>query len=213
MALDPYSQSIVDRQDAAAAQAKVQRAQQPAQASAPSGLQGTGGRVYAGDQRSFTDYGPGLENELALRDKYNTEAEKRMFGYISGYGTRGGSAPNISRTSGPIAEKEAAAWAAAFGRAKDQAANVAQSALAGLRNTLARRGFGAGGGFADMKTAEALSPAANQLNEFGREQYIQDLNSAQQNANLEYSGGITQRGQTLQNIPQLLGLIRAGTIY
>lgn len=211
MALDPVSQGIIDRQNAAAAQAKAQRAAQPAQAGPPSGLQGVGGRVYAGDQRSFTDYGPGLENELALRDKYNTEAEKRMFGYIGRFG--GGSAPTVSRTSGPIAEKEAAARAAAFARAKDQAGNVAQSALAGLRNTLARRGFGAGGGFADMKTAEALSPAANQLNEFGREQYIQDLNSAQQNANLEYSGDITQRGQTLSNLPQLLGLIRAGRIY
>lgn len=183
------------------------------QAGAPTGQVGTGGRVYAGDQHSFTDYidPNALDRDLATRDKYNAQAESRMFGYLGGAGGAGG--PAISRTGGDIAAREQAGRAAAFARAKDQAAMTAQSALSGLRNVMDRRGFSAGGGFADMKTAEALRPAADQVNDFTREQYIQDVNNLQHTGDLDYQGQIQQRGQNMAQLPALLGLVRSGRIY
>ena len=67
-----------------------------------------------------------------------------------------------------------------------------------------------------MRTAEALAPAADQLNEVEREQLIQDLYNAQHQGDVEYQGAIQQRGQTLANQPtaaSLIGLLRAGRIY
>ena len=222
---DPYSgRAQADAYDARVAAAKAARGQQAAQyvapqAGAPTGLSSMGGRVYAGDQRSFTDYGDreALERELATRDKYNQAAEARALAAMSQWNaTGGGTAPTVSRVSGDIAQKESAARAAAFARSKEQAGAVAQSALSGLRNQMARRGFGGGGGFVDMRTAEALAPAADQLNEVEREQLIQDLYNAQHQGDVEYQGAIQQRGQTLANQPtaaSLIGLLRAGRIY
>jgi hypothetical protein len=173
-----------------------------------------------GETQYVSEYGPSQEDTLALRDKYNAAAEARMMqslGGVFGSGGGGGTAPPISRVGGPIAEKELAARNAAFARAKESAANNAQAALAGLRNTMGRRGFQGGGGYADMKTAEALAPAANQVNEFTREQQIQDLDSARRNADTEYGGAITQRGQTLgaetARRNSLIGLISSGRGY
>jgi hypothetical protein len=65
-----------------------------------------------------------------------------------------------------------------------------------------------------MRGAEALAPAADRLQDFTREQLIQDLGNLQHTGDLEYQGGIQQRGQTLQNQQSLLGLLRsAGGLY
>jgi hypothetical protein len=148
---------------------------------------------------------------LALREKYNTLAQNRLMG---AFGTGGGAgAPTVSRNTGDIAAREQAGREAAFARAKEQSAATAQASLAGLRNQLSRRGI-TGGGYAQMKGAEALAPAADRLQDFTREQLIQDVGNLQHTGDLEYQGGIQQRGQTLANQQSLLGLLRsAGGLY
>ena len=217
MALDPASQAIVARQNQAAAEAKQRRLAQPAQAGpVATGGSVAGGRVYAGDQRSYTDYTDpnALGRDLAVRDKYNKAAEDRMWARF-GSASRGGG-PGAGTVSRAGNAGEDAARAAAFARAKEQSGQIAQSSLAGLRNALARRGI-SGGGYANMRTAEALAPAADQLQDFTREQLIQDLGQARHVADLGYQGDITQRGQTLQaqqaERASLLGLLRSGGLY
>lgn len=176
------------------------------QAGAPAGQRGVGGRVYAGDQNSYTDYeDPSkLDRDLATREKYNAAADTRRLGnFRSLVPLPGGETPS------PPGLDEAGARNAAFARAKEQAAAVAQSSLTGLRNSLSRRGI-SGGGYADMRTAEALAPAADRLQDFGREQLIQDLGRAGQIADRNYAGGITRRGQDLNYSQSLLGLLSSG---
>jgi hypothetical protein len=85
--------------------------------------------------------------------------------------------------------------------------------LAGLRSNLSRRGI-TGGGYAQMRGAEALAPAADRLQDFTRQQLIQDVGNLQHTGDLDYQGQIQQRGQTLENQRSLFGLIHSmGGIY
>lgn len=122
-----------------------------------------------------------------------------------------GDQPTVSR--GNIAGEQEARQAA-FARAKEQSAQIARSSLTGLRNALSRRGI-TGGGYADLRTAEALAPAADQLQDFTREQLIQDLGKSERGADLEYQGQIAQRGQNQASVNALLSLInsRGGLLY
>ncbi len=124
--------------------------------------------------------------------------------------TGAGKQPEVSR--GNIAGEQAARDAA-FARAKEQSGAVARSSLAALRNQLGRRGI-TGGGYAQMRGAEALAPATDQLQDFTRQQLIEDLGQSRHVADTEYQGQIAQRGQNQAAMQSLLGLIRSrGKLY
>lgn len=97
---------------------------------------------------------------------------------------------------GPAGGLEAAN-AAVFGRAKDQAAQTAQASLAGLRQVLQQRGMG-GGGYEAGQIGQTLAREANTIGEAGRSQAEKLADLQQRAAEVEYQGGITQRGQDIQ---------------
>lgn len=85
---------------------------------------------------------------------------------------------------------------AAFAQAKDQAARTAQAALRGLSGQLAARGMG-GAGYEAGQIGREVVRGANTIGEASRAQAIQAAELAQRAAELNYTGGITQRGQDL----------------
>lgn len=199
MALDPVSQGIIDRQNAAAAYAKSR--QNPGyygHQAASEGLISTAPRYPSASGAGATPAPAreGISEKELSRIRSVVGADKQ---------------PTVSR--GNIAGEQAARDAA-FARAKEQSAQVARSSLTGLRNALSRRGI-TGGGYADMRTAEALAPAADQLQDFTREQLIQDLGKSERGADLEYQGQIAQRGQNQASVNALLSMInsRGGLLY
>lgn len=120
------------------------------------------------------------------------------------------SVPPVSYPGG--GGNEEAARSAAFARAKEQAG---QNALAGLRTVqenVADRGLMDSSYEANL-TGNVISGASGQVNDFTREQLIQDLNRAAQISDTTYQGNITQRGQDLQRQQALLALLNAGGLY
>lgn len=89
-----------------------------------------------------------------------------------------------------------AAEQAAFARAKDKVGETTQGALTGLRSALGSRGL-LGSGLEGKQTARIFTEGQGQLGDVARGQAIDAANQAQKNAELQYSGGITQRGQNL----------------
>ena len=98
-----------------------------------------------------------------------------------------------------------AAQSAAFGFAKGQAGSLGRSAVDSLRSEMAERGI-MGGGTEARGLTDRLAAATNPLSELNVAQqgerldiaqHTQDLGAAQ--AAQQYSGGITQRGQDIQN--------------
>ena len=180
-------------------------------------------RGYNGTREQESDYLYGRQTAddaadrdksmLGERDRLNREAEDRAFARFKDASTvplPGGETPG---GGGPTPDaNEAAARAAAFARAKEQSANIAQSSMTALRNALNSRGI-SGGGYANMKAAEALSPAANRLQDFGREQLIQDLDRSSQVADRDVATSTTRRGQDLNYRQSLLSLLNAGKLY
>lgn len=107
-----------------------------------------------------------------------------------------GAAANLPPPVAFDAPSFAAAEAAAFNRAKDKVGESAQGALTGLRSSLGARGL-LGSGVEGRQTASVFNEGQQQLGDVGRAQAIDAANQAQKNAELTYSGGITQRGQNL----------------
>lgn len=89
-----------------------------------------------------------------------------------------------------------AARTAAFGRAKDQSGQTARAAIDALRGEMAGRGL-LGSGIEGGRTAEIVGQAAQGSNEVSREQAIQDAANAARMGEMQYQGGITQRGQDI----------------
>ena len=177
------------------------------QSGPPAGQVGVKGRVQKPDG-SYTDYEDpnALDRDLATRDKYNAAADaRRLAEFRSLTPIPGGETPS---PGGPGFD-EAGARAAAFARAKEQAAAIAQSSLTGLRNSLNRRGI-TGGGYANAQAAKSLAPAAGGLQEVNREQLIQDLGRASSVSDRNYAGNLTRRGQDLDYSRSLLGLLTSG---
>lgn len=191
-------------------------------ATAPSGQAGLTAtqsrRKYdpATGQTSYdTEYGLGLEGELATRDKYNRAAEARRLASLQALGGAGGAGlPRESRTSGPGFDREQAARSAAFARAKDQAGTAARSALTSLQDLVTDKGLGAGSTFEAGQAGRILGGAGGSLGELAREQAILDAEQAGRAADLEFTGGITQRGQDLQRQQAIMGLLNSlGVVY
>lgn len=97
-----------------------------------------------------------------------------------------------------MADDGGAAAAASFARAKDQAGQLAQSALAGLRSSLGGRGLLGSG--AEFKGTERIaSQGLGALGDLNRERMIQDLENARAFSLANYTGQIEQRGQDLES--------------
>ena len=160
------------------------------------------------------------QEDLMARARLNQDAQAQQFQQMQGLFTQsdsGGTAPTISRTGGSIGATEQAARAAAFARAKEQTGRIGRSSLTGLREALASRNM-LGGGAEAVGTGQIVGGAEGALNEFTREQMINDFAAAQQAAGQEYSGAITQRGQDLSaqqaQRNALYGLMRnSGRLY
>ena len=121
--------------------------------------------------------------------------------------------PAVSRISGPSAEQEQAARNAAFARAKDQFGSISQSALTGLRDSLARRGMG-GGAYEMEGMGNIVNAGQGQLGEFTRGQAEGEVEQARHVADLEYQGQIQQRAQNQAATNALFQLIQSrGGLY
>jgi hypothetical protein len=73
----------------------------------------------------------------------------------------------------------------------------ASGALAGLRSALGGRGL-LGGGLEERGTASAANAAAGQLGDVSRQQAVTAADLAQKNAEANFTGAITERGQNFQ---------------
>jgi len=111
----------------------------------------------------------------------------------------GGSNPNIGITS-----QEQAAEAAAFNRAKDTAGQVGRSAITGLQEATAGRGFGAESGLATGQIADVIHQGAQGLTDVSREQAIQEAGLARQRASEAIQASLARRGQNMSLINSAL---------
>jgi len=145
-----------------------------------------------------------LEHRAALNDK----TFKDRFATVVG-GTGNGAAPSHVNYGGAEAD---AARAAAFARAKDQAGQTARASLDALMNVVGERGL-AGGGYERSAAKGVIGDASGTINDFTREQLIQDLNNQQHVNDLKYQGDISQRGQDLTRMQSLLSLVNSGRLY
>lgn len=174
----------------------------------------------AGYDQSRLDAGlkSGLQTQAATeasaslnqRAKLQADAEARRLAAMSS-SFSAGSQDILPRVGGSnIASDETSARQAAFGRAKDQAGQIARAALQGVQENVAGRGV-AGGGIEALKTAGVIQDAAAPLQDLTREQYIQDLNRSSDISDQTYQGDIQQRGQDVTqknaNRASLLALI------
>lgn len=93
---------------------------------------------------------------------------------------------------GPI--DTGAAHAAAFGKAKDDAAMTAQSAMTGLQGILSQRGMG-GAGYEGGQIGHVLGQEANQMGAASRAEAQSEADRSQRTAEFNANSAITQRGQ------------------
>lgn len=174
----------------------------------------TTGKNPAGEFVNNPNGGVPLPTDLAVSDsvkqgdmKYQAQlqadAEARRLGYLSKVT---GANPQVG--GGAPAYDETAARAAAFARAKEQAGGTALASLRALQEVMANSGKM--GSSQEAQGEEAIAGgAAGSVNDFTREQLMQDLNRAAQVGDRNYQGAITQRGQNLSMVPSLMGLITA----
>lgn len=166
------------------------------------------GANYNVTQNGGTDYSNASAQERLSQDnaaknasaaqiqsaKLQADAEARRLAALSTSFNTGSQdlLPHVTGSS--IASDENAARAASFGRAKDQAGQIARSALTAVEENVAGRGV-AGGGIEALQKAGALQDAEAPLQDLTREQYIQDLNRSADISDQTYQGNIAQRGQ------------------
>lgn len=154
------------------------------------------GADYSVTQNGGTDYTNQTSQQKGLdasRAKLQADAEARRLAALSA--SFGGDSALLPKVGGAnVASDENAARAAAFGRAKDQAGQIARSAMTSIDENVASRGI-AGSGIEALQKAGAIQDASAPLQDLTREQYIQDLNRSADISDETYTGNITQRGQ------------------
>ena len=137
--------------------------------------------------------------------RLQAEAEARRWAMIGG----GGGAAQVA----PVAPIDtSAARAAQFAREKDRSGQMARGALNSLYDLMAATGR-AGSSIEAGGAAGVLGGAAGRLGDLSREQYIQDLGIGEKQASEQYQGRITQRGQDIDRMNSLLGLVTARGLY
>jgi hypothetical protein len=91
-----------------------------------------------------------------------------------------------------------AANAAAFARAKDQVGQTTKGAMTALKSVLASSGR-LGSGSESRGSASVVNRGAQNLSDVSRQQAITDADIARHEAETNYQGDITQRGQDLES--------------
>ena len=175
-------------------------------------LQKQAGTIESGQQRAQTEAQRLMQQaeaaskagQMELAARLQQQAEQRRLGYLS---TIKGSEPVVEHWS-MDAGAEGAARTAAFARAKEQAGQTAVASLSALRDVIENRGL-MGSSVEAAGTGAAIGGAGEAVNGYTREQLQQDLARAAQLSDIQYKGGIQQRGQNLSMIPSLMGLITA----
>lgn len=152
------------------------------------------------------------DNEAEIQQRLAEQRLRALQGLLGQFGFGSpATSPNIPAPGGPAGD-ENLARASAFARAKDQAGQTARASLTALEGLMANRGQ-AGSGLEGELSAGIISGGAGRVNEFTREQAIQDLNRAAEISDRNYQGAITQRGQDLgarqQSLSALLQLINS----
>ena len=153
----------------------------------------------------------GQSEYLNQRARLSDASFDKRLGALSGM-IGGAGQPWIQHGLGPEGQ-ENAARAAAFARAKEQAGNTANAALASLKGLYEQSGT-MGSTMEAAKAGQIIGGAGAGVNEFTREQLMADLARAADIADMQYQGGITQRGQNLGAQQALFALMNnAGVIY
>lgn len=180
---------------------------------------GAGYAVDAQGNTAYNDAGAQARRTAEAQAKLAADAEARrlaaLHALMKQYGGSGqtGVPPTVTHPGAGVGANEAAARAAAFGRAKDQTGQITRGAVDSLRSLYA----GSGNTGAQRQGLENIvAGGAGALNEFTRDQLMADLQRQGQVSDMTYQGGITQRGQDINRPinPQLQALISLmGTIY
>lgn len=204
----PYKgQRLPDREAVERRKEEERLGQSTSQVSRAAGAAKGTGAKYAVAPTGEISYASGNLDEMREAARLQAEAEQRRLGMFGGLFGAGGQSPLVGHPGG-VGGDEAAARAAAFARAKDQSGKVASAALRSLQEQMAGRGTG-GSGIQDLMTAGVVQGAQAPLQELTRDQLMMDLNRAADISDLTYQGNITQRGQNINMLPQLLGLYTA----
>lgn len=150
--------------------------------------------------------------EMELAARLQADAETRRISNLSQISSAGGGGARVEHPA--MADgAETAARNAAFARAKEQAGQTALATLKSIRGLSEDRGL-MGSSIEASQFGGALGDAAGDINDFTREQYIQDLDRAGRISDLSYTGDIQQRGQDMQKLQSILSMISAsGTAY
>lgn len=154
----------------------------------------------------------GASAGLQEKARLNKEAEERLWERVTGLmggGATSAVAPVSAPGAGGIQANEQAARSAAFGRAKDRAGQNARASMTALREVLASRG-GLGGGLEAEGSAEVLGGAGGEVNDYIREELMQDLNRSAAISDREAGADLTRRGQDMASRQSLIGLLASG---
>lgn len=153
---------------------------------------------------------------LQARADLNAQSQAQLMAVLNSSGGPAGA--QVARESTSGAADDTGARAAAFARAKEQAGHTAQSALTGLRSAMEDRGM-MGSSVEAAGVGAAINGASGAVNDFTREQLGKDLTRADQLADRNYQGNLTQRsqdiaqrGQDLQAKQALQGLLMANKV-
>ncbi len=151
--------------------------------------------------------------QLQQRAQIQAQAEQRrqqaLGGSFAPPTVQFGSQPGAANVQ---SGQEDHARAASFGRAKELSGQNAQASLTALQDVMADRGM-SGSTVEGNATAGILGGARGGMNDFIREQLLQDLARQAQIADQTYQGNITQRGQDLASRQSLLSLMSAPGLY
>lgn len=146
---------------------------------------------------------------LQERSRLAEEAFRNRFGMLSG--AQAG-IPQVQHGAGPQGN-EVAARNAAFAQARDLSGNTANAALRSLQGLMEDRGL-TGSTIEAAQSGQILGNAGAGVQDFINKQLMSDLNRSADIADMEYQGGITQRGQDMAAKQALLSLINAfGSVY
>ena len=140
------------------------------------------------------------EDQQAMQLRANLA--DRAFARVSG---EGGGTPSARVNYGDGGAADAAR-ASAFARAKEQAGQNAAAAMRTLEEVAGRRGI-RGSSIESGMIGDIVSGGRGEVNDFTREQLIQDLNNIQHTADVSYQGGIQQRGQDMNARQAMLSIL------
>lgn len=173
---------------------------------------GPGGAQYTQTPNLLPQQHQYDQEDMKLKAQLAAQAEARRLASIQGLMGASGGASAGAAPGGNIAHDEEGARAAAFGRAKEQAGNTANAALKALEGVMSARGL-KGSSIEGSATADIIGGGSDDVNDYTREQLMQDLNRAAQIGDRNYAGAITMRGQDLSKMQSLLGLFSGGGAY